>query len=60
MLKIYRTIADTMRPGRRTATTLSRHFQGGKSDSGISVSPSLAGSYLPMAGLRLESISCLI
>ena len=50
---MYRTIADTMRPGRRTATTLPRHFRGGTADSGISVSPSLVGSYVPMTGLRL-------
>lgn len=50
----FRTIADTMRPGRRTAATLPRHFRGGTTDSGMSVSPSLAGSYLPMAGMRCD------
>ena len=50
----FRTIADTMRPGRRTAATLPRHFRGATTDSGMSVSPSLAGSYLPMAGMRCD------
>ena len=54
----FRTIADTLRPGRRGATTLPRHIRGGTTDSGISESPSLtAGSYLPMDRLRFGNQS---
>ena len=56
----FRTIADTLRPGRRGATTLPRHIRGGTTDSGISESPSLtAGSYLPMDRLRFGNQSIL-